>query len=262
MSGSLLRLGRLFNAASGRSFMVAFDRSLPGGPVRFAENSATALAQIIATGADGVLVSPGLIKQHGHLFAHRGAPGIVLRIDLPQFADFAVGEGEFSHLISTPEEAARLGADAVVMFLLDGLKDGRVAADQAAALAEMARRCTAVGLPLIVEAVLWGAERIKDSKNTERLARICRVAAELGADAVKTEYPGSLEGMRTIVEGCPVPVLVLGGSKLDDPREVQGLVRDSLAAGARGVIFGRNVWQRADMAPMAHTIREAVHASV
>ena len=39
MTASTLRTGRLFDKDSGRSFMVALDRTLSAGPEPFAENA-------------------------------------------------------------------------------------------------------------------------------------------------------------------------------------------------------------------------------
>src|ERR671923_9721 len=52
------------------------------------------------------------------------------------------------------------------------------------------------------------------------------MAAELGADLIKTEYTGSAESMRTVIEGCPAPVMVLGGAKLDSPDALYDMTRD------------------------------------
>jgi len=46
-----------------------------------------------------------------------------------------------------------------------------------------------------------------------RVALAARAAAELGADIVKTVYTGDPDSFRTVTRGCPVPVVVAGGSK-------------------------------------------------
>lgn len=257
MTGTGTRLGRLFRRESRQSFMVAFDRTLLEGPTAHAVDARATLAAIVAAAPEAVLIGPGLIKQCGALFAFAGAPAIVARIDLPLVAEFRQGGAEVYRLACDPEHAAALGADAAVMCLIDGFEDPENTARNLTAVAEMARRCHALGLPLIVEAVLWGG-RNKDQQDVARLAAVSRIAAELGADAIKTQYPGSAEGMRRITEGCPVPVLVLGG-KAASGEAVVAFTRDAIAGGARGVIYGRNVWQRDDLAGMAATIRQLVH---
>lgn len=256
MSGTSVRLGRLLDQRSRRSFMVAFDRTLSLGPEPFAEDSATAIATIAANGADAILLSPGLIKQHGHLLAYRGAPAIVCRIDFP-FIDPSGRHGDEFRLIATVEEAAGLGADAVVMFhILDAGGKGS-SADNVAAIGQVAQAARRAGIPLIVEAVAWGPATA-DTRDPRLVATATRIAAELGADAIKTEYAGSIEGMRAVIDSCPVPVFVLGGPMVDLP-SLLASTADALVAGAAGVIYGRNVWQRDNCAEVSAALTQVVH---
>jgi DhnA family fructose-bisphosphate aldolase class Ia len=258
MSGTSVRLGRLLDKRSRRSFMVAFDRTLSMGPEPFAVDSAATIATIAATGADAILLSPGLIKQHGHLLAYRGAPAIVCRIDFP-FIDPTDGRhGDEFRLIASVEEAAALGADAVVMFhILDHGGKGS-AADNVAAIGQVARASREAGIPLIVEAVPWGPATA-DTRDPRVVATAARIAAELGADAIKTEYAGSVAGMRSVIDSCPVPVFVLGGPTVDLP-SLLASTEDALKAGASGVIYGRNVWQRENCAEVSAALTQVVHS--
>jgi DhnA family fructose-bisphosphate aldolase class Ia len=259
MSGTSVRLGRLRDKESRRSFMVAFDRTLSMGPEPFAEDSEATITTIAANGADAILLSPGLIKQHGHLLAYRGAPAIVCRIDFP-FIDPADGRhGDEFRLIASVEEAAGLGADAVVMFHILGHRGTGAGADNVAAIGRVAQEARRVGIPLIVEAVAWGPD-VADPRDQQLVAAATRIAAELGADAVKTEYTGSVEGMRAVIESCPIPVFVLGGPMVDLPALLES-TEDALAAGASGVIYGRNVWQRANCAEVAAALTAVVHGT-
>jgi len=257
MTGMAVRFGRLLNKDSGRSFMVAFDRTLAMGPEPFAEASASAITRIAANGADAILLSPGLIKQHGHLLAYRGGPSIVCRIDFPFLGPADRGTGEQFRLIATVEEAAALGADAVVMFHTVGYKEKRSWADNLAAIGRVAQEARQIGIPLIVEAVPWGQDA-PDPRDPRLVAEAARIAAELGADAVKTEYVGSVDAMKAVIESCPVPVFVLGGPRVDLP-ELLAFTADSVGAGAAGVIYGRNVWQRENCAEVSASLRQVVH---
>lgn len=259
MEGRRSRLGRLFRAESGRAFMVAFDRTLLEGPAPFAIDARETLTRIIATRPEAVLIGPGLLKHDGDLFGFAGAPSVVARIDLPLVAEFRQAGTELYRLACEPEYAAALGADAVVMCLVDGFEDPENTARNLTAVAETARRCHAAGLPLVVEAVLWGG-RHADQRNTEALAAVCRIAAELGADAIKTQYPGTPADMRRIAESCPVPVLVLGG-KATDEETVATFTAGALEGGAKGVIYGRNIWQRDDMSEASSIVRRLVHGT-
>ena len=71
------------------------------------------------------------------------------------------------------------------------------------------------------------------------------MAAENGADIVKTFYTGERESFRKVIRSCYVPVLVLGGPKTHGDRAFLESIRDALDAGAAGVVIGRYVWQAA-----------------
>lgn len=258
VDGAALRLGRLFDRESGRSFITAFDHGIS---LRVPPEAGTALRvveKIVDGEPDGVLISPGLLKQSGHLFAFRGAPVPVVRADLTLLDERTRDLGEQYRVLIGPREAAALGAGALVMYLIHGPETGTQFADNISAVARASREAHEAGLPLIVEVTLWGS-RISEKKDPDLLAYGCRMAAELGADAVKTEYTGDPETMREVIEACPVPVLTLGGAKGGSEEDVLKNARGAVEAGARGLIFGRNVWQADDVAAMSASLREVVH---
>jgi DhnA family fructose-bisphosphate aldolase class Ia len=74
-----------------------------------------------------------------------------------------------------------------------------------------------------------------------------RLAAELGADVVKTKWTGS-DSFPTIVRDCPVPLLIAGGPRRETLDEALAEARAILASGARGLVWGRNVYQQDDPA--------------
>ena len=258
MGGAELRLGRLFNRESGRSFVTAFDHGTNLRVPPEAGRPLEVVEKIVAGEPDGVLMSPGMLKQASHLFAFRGAPAPVLRADWTMLDERMEGLGEQYRVLCTPQEAATLGAEAIVMYLIMGPEEGAMFADNAEAIADAAHEARQVGLPLIVEATLWGS-RMPNKKDPDLLAYCCRIAAELGADAIKTEYTGDPETMVEVVEGCPVPVLTLGGARSDTEEAVVEAARGAIEGGARGIIFGRNVWQAGDPVRMSASLREVVH---
>ena len=79
---------------------------------------------------------------------------------------------------------------------------------------------------------------------------------------MKTEYTGDPASMAGVVDACPVPVLTLGGAKGGSEEDVIEAARGAIQGGARGLIFGRNVWQADDPVKMAADLREAVHGTV
>ena len=258
MGGAGVRLGQLFDRESGRSFITAFDH---GGSLRVPPEAGGAIEvieKIISGEPDGILLSPGMLKQSGHLFAYRGAPVPIARADWTLLDERTRDLGEHYRVICSPDEASALGAGAMVMYLILGPQEGSQFSDNVQAIARAANEANRVGLPFIVEATLWGS-RMADKKDPDLLAYACRMASELGADIIKTEYTGDPETMRDVVDACPVPVLTLGGAKGGSVADVLENARGAIEGGARGLIFGRNVWQADDVAAMSASLREVVH---
>ena len=73
---------------------------------------------------------------------------------------------------------------------------------------------------------------------------------------VKTYY---CEGFAKVVEGCPVPIVVAGGPKLETEVDAFRLAYDALQEGAVGVDMGRNIWQNDHSVAMIRAIRAIVH---
>jgi fructose-bisphosphate aldolase, class I len=160
-------------------------------------------------------------------------------------------------VVVPPAEAAALGAGAICMYLIAGPATGAMFADNVAAVARTAHEARRVGLPLIVEATLWGS-RHTDKKDPTALQHVCRMAYELGADAIKTEFTGDVETMRQVIGAVGVPVLTLGGAR-GAADVVEAAARDAIAAGAKGLIFGRNVWAADDPVAVTKTLLDVVH---
>jgi DhnA family fructose-bisphosphate aldolase class Ia len=257
-TGYHVRLGRLFNPESGRSFVTAIDHGVTLGVPPGAEDALRTIERIVAGEPDAVLLGPGMLAKSSHLFAHRGAPSPIVRADFFINHPFIDAHGEHYRVLISPADAAVMGAEAIVLFLMLGSGGEAMFADNVAAVGRASQEAHRVGLPLIVEAVLWGS-KIEDKKDADRLAFACRLAVEIGADAIKTEYTGDVESMRRVIEGCPAPVLVLGGAKSSSPDAVLSATRDAMAAGAKGVIYGRNVWQADDVVGISRQLREIIH---
>jgi DhnA family fructose-bisphosphate aldolase class Ia len=79
-----------------------------------------------------------------------------------------------------------------------------------------------------------------DYKN---VAHVARIAAELGADIVKCNYTGTIEGFQLVVQACPVPILIAGGPLIENVADLFRMVSNALTAGAAGISIGRNVFE-------------------
>ena len=86
-----------------------------------------------------------------------------------------------------------------------------------------------------------------------------RIGAELGADIIKANYTGNIETFKTVVESCPVPVVIAGGPKCKTPQEILQTAHDSVIAGAAGLSIGRNVFQHENPTLIVKALKNIVH---
>jgi DhnA family fructose-bisphosphate aldolase class Ia len=238
--------------------VVAIDHGMLFGVQEGSEDAIGAVARSLASSPDGLFISPGLLARTGHLLAHRGAASPIVRLDYLTLDERTRPYGDKHRVLCSPAQAAKLGADAVVMYLMLGAADGETFADNLTAIGQALGEVHELGLPLIAEVVAWGSQAV-DRRDADLLTYGARLAAEVGADMVKTEYTGDPESMTRLVRGCPAPVLILGGAKTESVDALLATTRDALLAGAAGVIYGRNIWQADDPAEVGAAVRSLVH---
>jgi DhnA family fructose-bisphosphate aldolase class Ia len=190
--------------------------------------------------------------------AHRDAASPIVRLDYLTVDERTRPYGDKHRVLCSPAQAAKLGADAVVMYLMFGSADGETFADNLSAIGQAVGEAHELGLPLIAEVVAWGSSAV-DRHDADLLGYGARLAVEVGADMIKTEYTDDPESMTRLVSGCPAPVLVLGGAKADSVDALLATTRDALLAGVAGVIYGRNIWQADDPAHVGAAVRALVH---
>src|SRR5439155_436896 len=145
-------------------------------------------------------------------------------------------------LVTQVDEAISYGADAISVHVnLGGEDDDRMIED----LGTTATACDRFGFPLLAMMYPRGP-KIKNPYDVDVVKHVARVGAELGADIVKTLYTRAPETFKEVVRGCPVPVVVAGGPKLDSDRAAFEMVEGALSGGAVGVSMGRNIFQAKD----------------
>jgi len=247
--GKKVRLCRVLGGAGHRSLVVAFDHALVLGPIPGTEDPLGQIRRFAEAKVDAVLLNLGLMRQFADSAPEGPLPALIARIDWTTVwsAVTSHGKGDLrSSLLARPEDALRHGADAVLTYMVVGTGDADFESKEVARTADVARECERIGMPLIVESLARG-KSVENPGAPKWLNLHTRMATELGADAVKTDYAGDPTAMRSVVEGCPIPILVLGGSRQGSDEEALDVVRNATLAGAAGVFFGRNVFQAADM---------------
>lgn len=246
----------------GRSVIVAIDHGNAAGIVRGLENPIEAVKTAARWGADGILVTPGVLDV---VAEEIGELAIILRID---GGSTTAGPGGPMRLIRTVEQALRMGADAVVVNATIG---AAYEADELEKVGRVAAACEEWGVPLVAEILSermlanhmdfsGSGDAVLPDDIDQDISLACRIGAELGADLIKTRYPGNEVAFRRTVAGCGRPILVAGGPmRGSDLVSTLRLADDSMRTGAAGVVFGRTIWQQPDPAQALRAVCAIVH---
>jgi fructose-bisphosphate aldolase, class I len=253
--GKRIRLNRLLKSRTHKVLMVAFDHALLLGPILGTVDPSSQVKRIASNGVDGVLLNLGILHECVDSLAGFAPPSLIVRLDWTSvwFASDKSGKLR-SELLVQPDQALQCGADAVLTYLFVGSGDYDFEAREVARNAQVARECERLGLPLIVETIARGKD-VDNPLSLKWLNLHTRMAAELGADIIKTEYAGSPEAMREVVQTCPIPIVILGGAKQPTEEQALDVVRGSMEAGAAGVFMGRNIFQSSDMPEFLGKVR-------
>jgi fructose-bisphosphate aldolase, class I len=264
-TGKTIRLARILDPERGRAAVVAFDHGLHLGVIPGTLKPLSVLTDLAEAGADAFLVGPGIARECCGVFAGRGAPGLILRLDWTNRwrAPEALGSDEGrGRLIASVEDAARLGADAVLVYMFIGYDDPDAEARQVEDVARVARACEAMGIGCIIEPMARGARVGDNPYRADFIALGARMACEIGADVLKTDYSGDAESFSRIVQASFRPVLIAGGPKTTTLRQTLEMVQGALSAGARGMFIGRNVFQSPDPRRMMRVLRALIHENL
>ena len=251
--GKNIRLERIIDRNTKRTVIVPMDHGVTLGPIKGIIDMRDMVNEISEGGANAVLGHIGL-PLHGHR-KHGRDIGLILHLS---GSTVWAPDPNTKVLVNTVEMALRIGADAVSVHINIGAEsESQMLQD----LGQISIKCLEWGMPLLAMMYTRG-EKFHEESSSEGVKHAARIAAELGADLVKVSYTGSKESFQEVVNGCPIPVLIAGGEKTKNEREIFQIVKDSLDAGAAGVSIGRNVFQHEKKQLMVKAICNMVHENI
>lgn len=238
------RLSRIIQPKSKKTVMLALDHGYFLGPTTKLENPRKTIEPLIPF-TDALMLTRGVLR---NCFDSTLQRPVVLRVS---GGTSIIGSDLSNEGIATSmKEAVRLNASAIALSIFVGTPNEK---ETLLNLSKMVDEGEEFGMPVLAVTAV-GKELEK--REARYIALCCRIAAELGAHFVKTYY---CENFEKVVEGCPVPVVIAGGPRLDTKADVFKLVFDAIQSGAAGVDMGRNIWQSEHPIPMIKAIRSIVH---
>ncbi|MFX1502573.1 MAG: 2-amino-3,7-dideoxy-D-threo-hept-6-ulosonate synthase [Promethearchaeota archaeon] len=249
--GKKIRIERIIDRKSKNTIIIPMDHGLTMGTIKGLENIAEMVDKVALGGANAVLEHSGMVGA-GH---RQSGKDIGLIIHLSGATELAPDPNR-KVLVCSVERALKMGADAVSIHINIGADDEPEMLQDASKVVEASREW---GIPLLAMMYPRG-RKIKDENDPEVVNIAVRAGAELGADIVKTNYPGDIDAFKEIVKGVShIPVVIAGGPKMDTIPDLLQMVYDSIQAGGAGVAFGRNVFQSEDPTKIVSAISKIVH---
>lgn len=265
-TGKKARLYRLlykYGPANGTLLLLPIDQGLEHGPRDFFVNPDAANPEfqlrIAKEGRySGIVFHIGLAERYMRQWA--GEVPLVLKINGK--TEVPSDKAAFSSLTGSVEDAVRLGADAIGYTLYVG---SPAQAEDFRQFNEVRRECERYGMPIIVWSYPRGeAIEAKGGKDTlYAVDYAARVAAELGADVIKINLPqvnaeklamapkpyNTLtmtpeEATAHVIRSAGKSLVIFAGGEMKSDADTLAKARMAMEAGAAGLIFGRNIWQR------------------
>ncbi|MEA1958214.1 MAG: 3-hydroxy-5-phosphonooxypentane-2,4-dione thiolase [Chloroflexota bacterium] len=237
------RLSQLIKP-NGRCLFMPIDHGYFQGPTRRLEKPGETLGPLLPY-CDAVFVTRGVLRQ---AIDPRDTKPIILRVS---GGSSVVGRDLADEGITTSmEDAVRLNVAAVGISIFVGTDYEKQSLLNLTKLVDEGEK---YGIPVMAVTAV-GKELEK--RDARYLALCCRIAAELGARVVKTYW---CEDFDKVTYGCPAPVVMAGGPRVETEMEVFEFVHDGLQKGAIGVNLGRNIWQNEHPVAMIKALRAIIH---
>jgi len=244
MTGKLIRMNRILET-DGKTVIVAMDHGQFQGPIEGIKNIRKTLENIVAGEPDAVILNPGVIEKNADILG--GKVSILCRITGASTNYSAMFD--YHRITTTVEHAASIGSDGVVVM---GFIGGNGENSSLEIIGRIGEECSKRGMPLITEMLPQAMDHFTDP---EYIALGARVAYELGADLLKVYYTDH-ESFSRVLESIPIPVVIAGGPKGKDAFE---MAKEALELGAKGVAYGRNVFQADDQTEYVRKLLKTVH---
>jgi putative autoinducer-2 (AI-2) aldolase len=235
------RLSRIIKPDTGRTVMLAVDHGYFQGATSGLEIMEETLAPLIPY-ADCLMLTRGILRTSV-------PPGsqvpIVLRV--------SGGNSVLSELSNetwnvSVDDCIRLNVSGMALSIYVGAQYEH---ETLVAFSDLIDEGYAAGIPILAVTAV-GRDMVRDARY---LSLASRMAAEMGANIVKTYYCNDFEKVTTT---CPVPIVMAGGKKISE-LDALTMAHNAVAEGAVGVDMGRNIFQSDCPVGMIKAVRAVVH---
>ncbi|SMH70331.1 2-amino-3,7-dideoxy-D-threo-hept-6-ulosonate synthase [Candidatus Nitrosotalea okcheonensis] len=241
VTGHQIRMNRILR--NGKMLCIPMDHGISSGPLKGIEDPYALIYNCQHFGLTSVIINKGILKNLPR------PTKIGLIVHFSGSTSLSVSPNR-KMLTGSVEEALRLGADGVSLHINIGGKEEPEMIEQ---LGRIADDCHKWSMPLLAMMYPRG-ENVKNPHDPEIVGHVARIGAECGADIVKTLYTGDVDSFKKIVKSTPVPVVIAGGPKAKTDNDILQMTEEAMEAGAKGVTYGRNIFEHKDPGKMTHAL--------
>ena len=264
---SKVRMNRLFGG--GRCLDVAIDHGVCNEPsfLDGLEDVQAVVGSLVGAGPDAIQMNFGQADLLQDL-PGKDKPSLVMRLDMGNPYNrirhrdmWAVLQNEAEPLIG----ALQMDAACVVVNLFMLPDEPDLFRQCVANISRVRADCDKYGMPLMIEPLVMQPVTERGGYmvdgNAEKIVTLVRLASEMGADIIKADPTDDPEEFHRVVEAARVPVLVRGGGK-EDLKAVLAKSAALMRQGAKGMVYGRNIYQHSNPKAVVNALMAMIHQDV
>lgn len=259
-----VRMNRLFR--NGGCLDVAVDHGVCNEPSFLAglEDMGRVVEMLVRAGPDAIQMTFGqadLLQGR----PERDKPALVMRLDMgnPYNATrHKVMWAELQNAADPVLPAVEMDAACVVVNLFMLPEEPELFRQCVQNIARVRADCTRYGMPLMIEPLVMLPNDVRGGYqvdgDAEKIVTLVRLAAEMGADIIKADPTTNAQDFHRVIEAARVPVLARGGGK-EDLRLVLEKSAALISQGAKGLVYGRNIYQHANPKAVVAALMAIIH---
>jgi DhnA family fructose-bisphosphate aldolase class Ia len=260
------RMNRMFT--NGGCLDVAVDHGVCNEPSFMVglEDMPKVMDTLISAGPDAIQCAYGqadLLQSR----PEKDKPALVMRIDMGNPYNDRRHRVMWSMLQDAEEPiigALEMDAAAVVVNLFMLPDEPELFRQCVENISRVRAACEKYGMPLMIEPLVMLPNDLRGGYqvdgNAEKIVTLTRLASEMGADIIKADPTENPEDFHRVVEAARVPVLVRGGGK-EDLKTVLMKSAALMAQGAKGMVYGRNIYQHDNPKAVVRSLMAMIHNS-
>lgn len=228
-----------------KQLVVAVDHGLSFPNMPGLENPFEILKKVaINPAVDGIIATPGIYRQAERQHVDLSKFNRLIPLNCVKQEGNHIVEHE---IVITPDEAMTCQPDCF-KFFFNIYQDNAELMRNLLDISLIANDAHRLGVSSLAEIMFWNNDEYLDPARQEYLLyEGCRMAMEVGIDVLRVSAALVPDSMNKLIDQIQLPTFIIGGSKNVTPEDFLDDVVQMKKMNICGVMFGRNIWQSANV---------------